>query len=139
MFENMNPMDRPTAFFEIAVLLLISFIIGFLAARIPIPGSDTLKSKRPSKKSPNIIDDEHVDPRDIITEPTSIKAILTRDRKGNPISPIKMGERKTIEKEASTPPAPPSRIAAIKKDYSQKAKAKKNLKDSKDKETPKED
>ena len=134
----MNPMDRPTAFFEIAVLLLISFIIGFLAARIPIAGNTPKNSNRRSKKSHNIIDDEEVDPRDIITEPTSIKAVLTRDRKGNPIAPMKTGERKAIEKEAAIP-TPPTRIAAIKKDYSKKAKAKNASKDSKNKERPKED
>lgn len=117
MFENMNPLDRPTAFFEIAVLLLISFIIGFLAARLPISGSIPIKKNKRFKKSPNIIDDEYVDPRDIITEPTSIKAVLTRDRKGNPIAPMKTGHKKSEPSPANAP----TKIAAIKKDYSSKA------------------
>lgn len=123
MFENMNPLDRPTAFFEIAVLLLISFIIGFLAARLPIAGNITSKNNRRTKKSPNIIDDDHVDPRDIITEPTTIKAVLTRDRKGNAIATLKTATKKTETKSITN--APTTKIAAIKKDYSKKATNKK--------------
>lgn len=121
MFENMNPLERPTAFFEIAILLLISFIIGFVAARIPIPGGDVIKNNEGTKESTNNTDVEEVDPRDIITEPTSIKAVLTRDRKGNRIAPMKTGERKL---ESIEPINNPTRIAAIKKDYSSKANIK---------------
>lgn len=122
----MNPMDRPTAFFEIAVLLFISFIIGYLAARLPIGGDSVVKKSKRTKKSLNIIDEEYVDPRDIITEPTTIKAVLTRDRKGNAIAPMKTRVTKpetTIENTI-----PPTKIAAIKKDYSKKAMRNKTLK-----------
>ena len=120
MFENMNPLDSTTAFFEIAVLLLISFIIGFVAARIPIPGSASVKNNGRTKKGANKIEEEEIDPRDIITEPTTIKAVLTRDRKGNRIAPVETKQTKTIDtKIVETPPA---RIAAIKRDYSSKAK-----------------
>ncbi len=88
MFENMNPLDRPTAVFEIVVLLFISFILGYVCARIfvsknkkYIPSAATKKIK---KNQDQITD---IDPRDIISEPTTIKAVLTRDRKGNPIAP----------------------------------------------------
>jgi len=117
MFENMNPMDRPTAFFEIAVLLLISFIIGFVAAKLPVSAISGFTKN----KQTNDVEDEFVDPRDIITEPTSIKAVLTRDRKGNAIETIKTVERKTET-------APVEKIAAIKKDYSSRSKKNKNPK-----------
>jgi len=89
----MNPLDRPTAFLEIFILLLITFILGYISARIPI-GSQPFKKSSDSKKKDQIIE-EDVDPRDIITEPTTIKAVLTRDRKGNAIDPIKTGENRT--------------------------------------------
>ena len=38
-------------------------------------------------------DDEEVDPRDIITEPTTIKAVLTRDRKGNAMASIQTNKK----------------------------------------------
>ena len=90
MFENMNPLDKPTAFFEIGVLLLISFILGYVCAYYFSSGRTTKKTitkKKPVKTSANIIDTD--DSRNIISEPTSIKAVLTRDRKGNPIAPVK--------------------------------------------------
>ena len=90
MFENMNPLDKPTAFFEIGVLLLISFILGYVCAYY-FSSARTKKKpitkKKPVKTSANIIDTD--DPRNIISEPTGIKAVLTRDRKGNPIAPVK--------------------------------------------------
>ena len=89
----MNPLDRPTAFLEIFILLLITFILGYISARIPI-GSQPFKKSSDLKKKDQIIE-EDVDPRDIITEPTTIKAVLTRDRKGNAIDPIKTGENRT--------------------------------------------
>ena len=130
MFENMNPLDRSTAFFEIAVLLLISFIIGFIAARIPIKES-VVKNENRNKNKPNSGNAEVIDPRDIITEPTTIKAVLTRDRKGNAIAPLKTVQTRSVK----TPhkESPPTRIAAIKKDYSKKAtKNAKNKKNSTD-------
>ena len=90
MFENMNPLDKPTAFFEIGVLLLISFILGYVCAYYfgsAKAKNNTSIKKKPVKTSANIIDTD--DPRNIISEPTSIKAVLTRDRKGNPIAPVK--------------------------------------------------
>ena len=69
MFENMNPLDRPTAFLEIGILLFISFILGYIAARIPIP----TEKIQFGKKSETIEEpEEEVDPRDIITEPLSL-------------------------------------------------------------------
>jgi len=88
MFENMNPMDRPTAFLEIAILLLITFILGYISARIPIGSESPIKKPKRSKKTEEVVTEE-VDPRDIITEPTAIRAVLTRDRKGNAINPVK--------------------------------------------------
>ena len=89
MFENMNPMDRPTAFLEIAILLLITFILGYVSARIPIGSESPIKKPKRSKKTEEVVAEEEIDPRDIITEPTAIRAVLTRDRKGNAINPVK--------------------------------------------------
>ena len=88
MFENMNPLDRSTAFLEIAILLLIAFVLGYVAAKLPI---SPLGKKKIINEAKSKIDEEeeYIDPRDIITEPTSIKAVLTRDRKGNAIEPKK--------------------------------------------------
>ena len=80
----MNPLDILSSFLEIGILLLISFILGFVAAKIPL-GSNSEFSFL--KKEKNALDvQENVDPRDIITEPQTIRAVLTRDRKGNAVS-----------------------------------------------------
>ncbi|WP_232285851.1 hypothetical protein [Aquimarina agarilytica] len=82
-------MDRPTAIFEIVALLLISFVLGYICARIPLTSgnsdSKTSIPRKKTKKAHEMISD--IDPRDIISEPTTIKAVLTRDRKGNAIAP----------------------------------------------------
>lgn len=77
MFETMNPLDRSTAFFEIAIIILISFLLGYVVAKIPLG-----EKKKEAKKKKEI---EEVDPRDIIKEPNGIMANLTRDRDGNAI------------------------------------------------------
>jgi len=77
MFETMNPLDRSTAFFEIAIIILISFLLGYVVAKIPLG-----EKKKEAKKEKEI---EEVDPRDIIKEPNGIMANLTRDRDGNAI------------------------------------------------------
>ena len=89
MFENMNPLDRSTAFIEIGILLLVSFILGFVAAKIPL----SALQKSSKKENNTIADNEEVDPRDIITEPTTIKAVLTRDRKGNAMASIQANKK----------------------------------------------
>jgi len=73
----MNPLDRSTAFFEIAIIILISFLLGYVVAKIPLG-----EKKKEAKKEKEI---EEVDPRDIIKEPNGIMANLTRDRDGNAI------------------------------------------------------
>jgi len=118
----MNPMDRPTAFFEIAILLLISFVIGFIAARIPLADSDLPKGGGFFKKGSKKMEEEQVDPRDIITEPTTIQAVLTRDRKGNAIGAAPVKTKLTNQHQPTTPPAKNLKIAAIKKDFSTKSK-----------------
>lgn len=105
MFENMNPLDRPTAFLEIGILLLITFVLGYLCAYfLGVPSSIITENKKNKskkvkkkriKKEAIIKEEEYVDPRDIITEPTEIKAVLTRDRKGNAIDTLKTGSEST--------------------------------------------
>lgn len=96
MFENLNPFDRTTAYIEIAIMLLLSFVFGYLVARIPIEGSK--KKLTRTKKKQNIEEDkEEVDPRDIITEPTQIRAVLTRERGGKAIDSSNDATDKPLE------------------------------------------
>ncbi len=74
----MNPLDRSTAFIEIAIIIFISFLLGYLIGRIPLG-----ERKKEVKKNK---EEEKTDPRDIIIEPTEIMAKLTRDRDGNAIN-----------------------------------------------------
>lgn len=73
----MNPLDRSTAFIEIAIIVLISFLLGYLIGKIPLG-----EKKKANKK---IKQEEETDPRDIISEPTEIMANLTRGRDGKAI------------------------------------------------------
>ncbi len=73
----MNPLDRSTAFIEIAIIIFISFLLGYLIGRIPLG-----ERKKEAKKNK---EEEETDPRDIISEPTGIMANLTRDREGKAI------------------------------------------------------
>lgn len=79
MFENMNPLDRSTAFIEIGVIILISFVLGYLIGRLTLDGS----MKRISfKKKKEEAEEEELNPRDVISEPEGIMATLTRNREG---------------------------------------------------------
>lgn len=88
----MNSLDILSSFLEIGVLLLISFILGFVAAKIPL-GSNTEISFLKKGKN-DLTTEENVDPRDIITEPQTIRAVLTRDRKGNAVSNTEKSDNK---------------------------------------------
>lgn len=76
MFTEFIPTDRPTAFLEIGIILLITFVLGFLCGKIP------LATKKTVIYTPAISTDTIVEDRDIITEPTTIRATLTRKRGG---------------------------------------------------------
>ncbi len=75
MFTEFIPNDRPTAFFEIGIILLITFILGFICAKIPL-------GKKEEVYAGSSPEDIHFEERDIITEPTTIRATLTRERGG---------------------------------------------------------
>jgi len=81
MFENMNPLDRSTAFIEIGIIIIISFILGYIIGKVPLG-----EKKRISifnKKASEV--EEDLNPRDIISEPEGIMATLTRNREGKAI------------------------------------------------------
>ncbi len=75
MFTEFIPSDRPTAFLEIGIILLITFILGFICAKIPLGKKKALHTGAP-------LEEPHFEERDIITEPTTIRATLTRERGG---------------------------------------------------------
>ena len=53
MFENMNPLDRSTAFIEIAIIIFISFLLGYLIGRIPL-GERKKEAKKIKRKKKRI-------------------------------------------------------------------------------------
>ena len=79
----MNPLDRSTAYLEIAIIILISFLIGYIIGRIPLGDR-----KKTLKKIKEVLPEEALNPRDIISEPKGIMATLTRDREGKEIKSI---------------------------------------------------
>ncbi|WP_010522552.1 hypothetical protein [Aquimarina agarivorans] len=86
----MNPLDSSTAILEIVVLLLISFVLGYVCARIPLTHKKSRPETSNNKNTKKVTEAMDItDPRDIISEPTTIKAVLTRDRKGNAVVPPK--------------------------------------------------
>jgi len=86
MFENMNPLDRPTAFLEIGILIFIAFVLGFICANIKMKDvsvGDYVNNTLGKIKNGGSETKETYSDRDIIIEPTGIRATKTRDRKGN--------------------------------------------------------
>ena len=86
MFENMNPLDRPTAFLEIGILIFIAFVLGFICASIKMKDvsvGDYVNNTLGRIKNGGKETTEKYSDRDIIVEPTGIRATKTRDRKGN--------------------------------------------------------
>ncbi len=98
MFTEFIPSDRPVAFLEIGIILLITFILGFLCGRIILA-----KVNRTVKSNPDTKTD--FEERDIISEPTTIRATLTRERGGNLVEQqkvIAIPEEEEISKKQDT-------------------------------------
>ena len=80
MFENLNPLDKSTAWIEIFLLLFGAFLIGYYFARAYYKRkfrNDLIDYEEEIKKYKNL-SMEHANS----TFPSGIKATKTRDRKG---------------------------------------------------------
>ena len=80
MFENLNPLDKSTAWIEIFLLLFGAFLIGYYFARAYYKRkyrNDLIDYEAEIKKY-KTLSMEHANS----TPPSGIKAIKTRDRKG---------------------------------------------------------
>ncbi len=85
MFENLNPLDKSTAWIEIFLLLLGAFLIGYFFARAYFKRkfrNDLIDYEEEIKKY-KTLSMEHANS----TSSSGIKAIKTRDRKGELASP----------------------------------------------------
>ena len=86
MFENLNPLDKSTAWIEIFLLLLGAFLIGYFFARAYFKRkfrNDLIDYEAEIEKY-KILSME----RGISDHPSGIKAVKTRDRKGELPTPI---------------------------------------------------
>jgi len=86
MFENMNPLDKSTAWLEIFLLMFGAFLIGYFFARwyFKTKMQKTIDECEEEKKNLKLENLEHANS----TFPSGIKAVLTRDRKGELIHSI---------------------------------------------------
>ena len=86
MFENMNPLDKSTAWLEIFLLMLGAFLIGYYFARwyFKTKMQKTIDECEEEKKNLKLENLEHANS----TFPSGIKAVQTRDRKGELISQV---------------------------------------------------
>ena len=87
MFENMNPLDRSMAWLEIFLLMFVAFLIGYFFARRYYKNklrkaNDEFEEEIRQLKLENL---EHANS----TFPGGIKAIKTRNRKGELIQQTK--------------------------------------------------
>ena len=85
MFENLNPLDKSTAWIEIFLLLFGAFLIGYFFARAYFKRkfqNDLIDYEEEIKKY-KTLSMEHANS----TLPSGIKAIKTRDRKGELATP----------------------------------------------------
>ena len=86
MFENMNPLDKSTAWLEIFLLMLGAFLIGYYFARwyFKMIMQKTIDECEAEKKNLKLENLEHANS----TFPSGIKAVQTRDRKGELINQV---------------------------------------------------
>jgi len=85
MFENLNPLDKSTAWIEIFLLLFGAFLIGYFFARAYYKRklkNDLIDYEEEIKKY-KILSMEHANS----TYTSGIKAVKTRDRKGELATP----------------------------------------------------
>lgn len=99
MFENINPLDRSTAWLEIFLLMLGAFLIGYFFAKWFYKSKmqrklDDCETEKKELKLQNL---EHANS----TFPSGIKAVKTRGRKGELVSlvddEIKKEEETSLE------------------------------------------
>ena len=86
MFENLNPLDKSTAWLEIFLLMFGAFLIGYFFAKWYYKSKlqkaiDECESEKKILRLENL---EHANS----TFPKGIKAVKTRDRKGELISTV---------------------------------------------------
>lgn len=86
MFENMNPLDKSTAWLEIFLLMFGAFLIGYFFARwyFKAKSQKIIDECEEEKKNLRLENLEHANS----TFPSGIKAIQTRDRKGELINQV---------------------------------------------------
>ncbi len=92
MFENMNPLDKSTAWLEIFLLMFGAFLIGYFFARwfYKLKLQRELDECEEENKKLNLQSLEHANS----TFPSGIKAVQTRDRKGELINQIQEDDNK---------------------------------------------
>ncbi len=86
MFENLNPLDKSTAWLEIFLLMFGAFLIGYYFARWYFK-TKLQKAKEEFEKEKKKLKLENLENSNS-TVPSGIKAVLTRDRKGELINPL---------------------------------------------------
>ena len=86
MFENLNPLDKSTAWFEIFLLMFGAFLIGYFFARWYYKNKcrQELEECELEKNKYKTLSLEHANS----TFTDGIKAVKTRDRKGELAKPI---------------------------------------------------
>lgn len=102
MFENMNPLDKSTAWLEIFVLMLGAFLIGYFFA------SSYFRRKYKNELEDCIAENQRLkfEESDIVLDEdheTGIRAVKTRDRTGKPIEKEEEIEEKLPVKPAKKP------------------------------------
>ena len=95
MFENLNPLDKSTAWIEIFLLMFGAFLIGYFFARWYYKNKleKAIDECEVEKKNLRLENLEHAN----TTFPSGIKAVLTRDRKGELINPLKEEAQEKIK------------------------------------------
>ncbi len=96
MFENMNPLDKSTAWFEIFLLMLGAFLIGYFFARsyfkskykglLDLCHEEKEKLKKIGYTKANTTFHKETKEDDTTAEETAIKAVKTRERDGSSTS-----------------------------------------------------
>ena len=98
MFENMNPLDKSTAWLEIFLLMFGAFLIGYFFARwyFKAQSQKLIDECEDEKKKLWLENLEHANS----TFHSGIKAVQTRDRKGELINPLNDNDDDTRFKES---------------------------------------
>lgn len=101
MFENMNPLDKSTAWLEIFLLMFGAFLIGYFFARwyFKNKSQKELEDCEEEKRLIKLQQLEHANS----TFPSGIRAVKTRERRGEMVQPVKeQTETKEVEFDSPT-------------------------------------